>query len=137
MTLPLWCLLGFVGWMFCLLLGIGIGHFVEVGRGEAQPSELKADVPHGSERHWRLHRAHLNCVESLPVFGTVVLVATLAGVESVMFSRLALVILAARICQSLTHVVSGSNRAVTIRLGFFLTQWACLVVYVVAIVRAS
>lgn len=137
MTVPLWCLLGFVIWMFGLLLNIGLDHFMAVGRAEAEPNELKADVPHGGERHWRLHRAHLNCVENLPAFATVVLVGTVVGIRSLVLDRLALVFLAARVCQSLTHVASASNRAVTIRLALFVTQWVCLMAYVVAILRAT
>ncbi len=136
MTVPLWCLLGFVGWMFCLLAAIGFDHVRLVGRGGAEPSELLADVPHGGDRHWRLHRAHLNCVENLPAFAAVVLTANIAGVRGAALDRLALVYLAARVCQSLTHVASGSSRAVTVRLAFFLTQWACLVGFAVVIIRA-
>jgi uncharacterized MAPEG superfamily protein len=137
MTVPLWCLLGFVGWMFCLLAAIGFDHFRLVGRGAAGPSDLLADVAHGGDRHWRLHRAHLNCVENLPPFAAVVLTASVAGVGDAALDLLALIYLAARVCQSVTHVVSGSNRAVTVRLGFFLTQWACLVAFAVVVIHAS
>jgi uncharacterized MAPEG superfamily protein len=137
MTVPLWCLLGFVGWMFCLLAAIGVDHFRLVGGGAANPSDLLSDVPHGGDRHWRLHRAHLNCVENLAPFAVVVLTASVVGVRSATLDGLALIYLAARVCQSVTHVVSGSNRAVTVRLGFFLTQWACLVAFAVVILRAG
>jgi uncharacterized MAPEG superfamily protein len=137
MTIPLWCLLAFVGWMFCLLTAIGVDHFRLVGRGAATPSDLVSDVPHGGDRHWRLHRAHLNCVENLPPFAAVVLTASVAGVHSAMLDRLAVIYMAARILQSATHVASGSSRAVTVRLVFFLTQWACLVGFAVLIIRAA
>jgi uncharacterized MAPEG superfamily protein len=137
MTVPLCCLLGFVGWMFCLLAAIGIDHFRLVGRGTADPSDLMADIPHGGDRHWRLHRAHLNCVENLAPFAAVVLTASVVGVRGATLDALSLIYLAARVCQSVTHVASGSNRAVIIRLGFFLTQWACLVAFAVVIIRAA
>jgi uncharacterized MAPEG superfamily protein len=137
MTIPLWCLLGFVGWMFLLLAAIGIDHFALVGRGLAEPSGLKADEPHGSARHWRLHRAHLNCVETLPAVATVVLVATVAGLRSTGLDTLARVLLAARVFQSLAHIASGGNRAVVVRLTFFLVQWACLVGFGLVILRGA
>lgn len=137
MTVPLWCLLAFVGWMFCLLAAIGFDHFRLVGRGESTPSDLLADVPHGGDRHWRLHRAHVNCVENLPVFAAVVLTASVAGVRDAALDLLALTYIAARVCQSVTHVAAGSNRGVTVRLTFFLTQWACLVWFVIVVIRAT
>ena len=136
MTVPLWCLLGFVGWMFCLLAAIGVDHFRMVGGGAAGPSELLSDVAHGGDRHWRLHRAHLNCVENLPPFAAVVLTASVVGIRDGTLDVLALIYLGARVCQSATHVASGSNLAVTVRLAFFLTQWACLVAFAVVIIRA-
>jgi uncharacterized MAPEG superfamily protein len=82
MTVPLWCLLGFVGWTFLLLLAIGVSHFVLVGRGRAQPADLLADLPHGGDAHWRLHRAHLNCVETLPAFASMGLITSVTGLGS-------------------------------------------------------
>jgi uncharacterized MAPEG superfamily protein len=76
-------------------------------------------------------------VENLPPFAAVVLTASVAGVGDAALDLLALIYLAARVCQSVTHVVSGSNRAVTVRLGFFLTQWACLVAFAVVVIHAS
>ena len=135
MTTPLWCLVAFVGWMFLILLAIGVEHFALVGRGRAEPADLGADVPHGGARHGRLHRAHLNCVETLPAFATLVLVATVAGIRGGGLDVLAVLVIVARIGQSLAHVASGGNLAVRIRLGFFLAQWACLVGFGVAILR--
>jgi uncharacterized MAPEG superfamily protein len=130
-------LLGFVAWMFCLLAAIGFDHFRLVGSGAADPSDLVSDVAHGGDRHWRLHRAHINCVENLPPFAAVVLTASVAGVRAGALDSLAVIYLTARVLQSVTHVVSGNNRAVTIRLAFFLTQWACLVAFAVVLIRAS
>ena len=121
--------------MFCLLVAIGFDHVRLVGGGAAAPSDLRADIAHGGDRHWRLHRAHLNCVENLPAFAAVVLTTSVAGVRSSALDLLALTYLAARVCQSVTHVASGSDRAVMVRLAFFLTQWACLVGFAVAVIR--
>lgn len=136
MSLALWSLLGFVLWMFLLLCAIGVGHFAAVGRGLSEPRDLRGDVAHGSERHRRLHRAHLNCVESVGPFAVVVLVAALVGARGALVDGLAVGTLCARVAQSSIHVASGENRAVTLRLALFLAQWALMLGLVVAIVRA-
>jgi uncharacterized MAPEG superfamily protein len=137
MTVPLWCLLGFVVWTLVLLLGIGTARVGQVLGGKAKPGDFPAGVPHGGAAYWRLNRAHLNCVENLPLFASVVLVATVAGVHAAILDTLAQVYLAARIGQSVTHVSSGGNVAINVRFGFFLTQVGCLVGFVLTIARAG
>ena len=137
MTTPLWCLLGFVAWTMLLLGGVGGARVAAVLRGEKQPNEFPAGVPHGGDRYWRLNRAHLNCVENLPLFGAVVLVAAVAGVRAPILDTLARTYLAARIGQSVTHVASGSALAVNVRFTFFLVQLGCLVGFLLAIGNAG
>ena len=69
----------------------------------------------------RLARAHANCVEGLPIFGGLMLVAVVAG-RSAVTDPLALVFLAARVLQSLVHLSSVSAAAVTIRFAPFSLQ---------------
>jgi uncharacterized MAPEG superfamily protein len=134
MTPALWSLLGFVLWMFVLLVAIGVGHFVDVGRGRSEPRDLRGDGAHGSPRHQRLHRAHENCVENIGPFAVVVLVATVVGVR---VDGLAIATLCARVVQSSAHVASGENRAVVVRLAFFLVQWGLMLGMVAVIARAA
>jgi uncharacterized MAPEG superfamily protein len=133
MTTPLWCLLGFVVWTMVLLVAVGGARVAQVLRGEKQPNEFPSGVPHGGDRYWRLNRAHLNCVENLPLFGAVVLVAAVAGVKDPMLDTLARTYLAARIGQSVIHVASGSAMAVNVRFTFFLIQLGCLVGFLLTI----
>ena len=42
-------------------------------------------------------RAHLNCVENLPVYGAIVLVMVVSGAQSAMLDVLALTLIGARI----------------------------------------
>ena len=127
MPLALWSLLGFVLWTIGLLLaGVGFPRIRAVKRGESRPSEFRADVPHGSERYRRTVRAHLNCVENLPIFAALVLMASVIGLRSVPFDGLAIAVLPLRLAQSITHVISGSSRAVLVRFTFFLLQLACV-----------
>jgi uncharacterized MAPEG superfamily protein len=137
MTTPLWCLSGFVAWTVTLLSGIGIARVAAVVRGEKQANEFPSGVPHGGDGYWRLNRAHLNCVENLPLFAAVVLVATVAGVKAPLLDTLARVYLGARIGQSLAHVSSGGVLAVNVRFTFFLVQVGCLVGFLVTIWRAG
>lgn len=127
MTTPLACLLGFAVWTVLLVL-IGIGPY-RVGNvllGKARPGSFPAAVPHGPDWYQRLMRAHANCVENLPVFATVVLVAAVTGFHHPTFDTLAQVVLGARICQSIAHISSGRGRVINIRFGFFLTQLVCV-----------
>ena len=137
MTIPLWCLLGFVAWTLVLLLGVGFTRVGAVLRGEKRANEFPSGVPHGGDAYWRLNRAHMNCVENLPLFASVVLVATVAGVKVALLDTLARVYLAARVGQSVTHVSSGSVMAVNVRFTFFLVQIGCLVGFLLTIARAG
>jgi uncharacterized MAPEG superfamily protein len=137
MTTPLWCLAGFIVWTLVLLLGVAGARVSKVLSGQATAADFPAGVPHGSDRYWRLNRAHLNCLENLPLFATVVLVATVAGIKSPVLDTLARLYLGARVGQSVTHVASGSPTAVNVRFTFFLVQFACLVGFLLTIWRAA
>ena len=72
MYTPLFCLLGFVLWTAVIaFVGIVVPRVASVLAGTAPPEGWPADVPHGSERYRRTMRAHLNCVENLPLFASV------------------------------------------------------------------
>ena len=75
---------------------------------------------------WRLYRAHLNCLENLPLFASVVLVATLRGVTGHALDALAVVYLLARIGQSVVHVAPGAGLRGDQRFAFFIVQIVCL-----------
>jgi uncharacterized MAPEG superfamily protein len=137
MTTPLWCLLGFVVWTLVLLLGLGFSRVGAVLSGQKKANEFPSGVPHGGDAYWRLNRAHMNCVENLPLFASVVLVATVAGVKAPLLDTLARVYLGARIGQSVTHVSSGGVMAVNVRFTFFLVQVGCLIGFLVTIARAG
>ena len=137
MTTPLWCLLGFVVWTLVLLVAIAVARVSRVLAGKAKPTDFPAGVPHGSDAYWRLNRAHLNCLENLPLFASVVLIATVAGLRSPALDTLARVYLAGRVGQSIAHVSSGSATAVNVRFAFFLIQFGCVVGFVLTIWRSA
>ena len=74
----------------------------------------------------RLARAHANCVESLPVFGVLLIVALLTNRAGVT-NALAPWLLAARLVQSCAHLASLSVPAVYVRFIAFAVQIAIAV----------
>lgn len=134
MTTPLFALMGFVFWTMFLVVAIGLSRVAEVASGKTAVNGFPSGQPHGSDRYWRLNRAHLNCVENLPLFGAVVLAGHVTGLTDGSFATMAQVYVAARVAQSLVHVSSGSAMAVNVRFGCFLTQMTCVMLMAVQIV---
>lgn len=125
MTPALYSLLGFVVWTLLVVsVGIGTPRVTAVLARRAPPKSFMADVPHGSERYRRTMRAHANCVENLPLFAALVLLARVVSLENALFETLAIIVLPARVAQTTVHVASGSNRAVLARFWFFSIQVA-------------
>ncbi len=69
----------------------------------------------------RLARAHLNCIEGLPVFGGLMLLAIATGKAS-LTDGLALALVGARVFQSTIHLLSLSAVAVSVRFTAFAVQ---------------
>ena len=139
MNVPTWVLLGFAGWtILVLLVGVGIVRWSQILTGRKKLNEFPADVPHGGARYRRAMRAHANCVENLPVLAAVVVAANAASVEGALLDALAIVYLAARVLQTVTHVaLEETPVAVAIRFAFFFTQIACVSWMGILVVRAA
>lgn len=69
----------------------------------------------------RLARAHANCLEGLPVFGGLLVVAIITG-RAGLTDPLAPWVFAARVVQSITHLASTSVPAVNLRFAAFVVQ---------------
>ena len=127
MHTPLLCLLGFVMWTVAVAnLGVVAVRVVAIVSGTAPAEGYPADVPHGSDRYRRTMRAHLNCVENLPLFAAVVLTGTLVHAGSPRMDALALTYVAARALQSVIHVASGAPAAIKARFTCHVIQLVCL-----------
>lgn len=127
MTVPLWCLLGFAVWtVLVLLTSVVTPRVVAVLTGRARAGDFPATTPHGTPAYQRAIRAHANCVENLPVFGAVVAVVTLSHTDAAPIDTLAMVYLGARVCQTVTHMISITPMAINVRFTFFLTQLVCV-----------
>lgn len=128
MSIPVWVLLGFAGWTLILLVGtVGVYRWRRILSGRASISEWRADQAQGNERYRRAMRAHMNCVENLPVYGAVVLAVVATGVSSPLLDWLALTLLGARVIQSLLHIaVEPTELIAGTRFLFYFVQIVCM-----------
>ncbi len=124
MTVPVWMLLGFATWTILLLLAtVGVYRWSRILTGRVPIRDFRADQVEGEDWYRRAMRAHANCVENLPVFGAIVFALHVSGVKSPAANAVAVIILVARIIQSLVHVsFVQTNIAVSVRFGFFFVQ---------------
>jgi uncharacterized MAPEG superfamily protein len=114
-------LLGFLCWTLALLVLMEVIRSKLVLTGAVAANGFTPDNAGQSPFMQRLARAHANCLEGLPLFGGFMLVAVVAG-RSHVTDPLAYVLLAARIAQSIVHLVSVSPAAVTLRFIAFVVQ---------------
>jgi uncharacterized MAPEG superfamily protein len=125
--IPLLCLVAFALWPVVLVLGIGAFRVPQVLMGKAAANSFPSGTPHGGDLYWRLNRAHMNALESLPVFAALVLTAVVSQTVTPSFERLAMITVGARVAQSIVHVSGNSNMHVNVRFTFFVVQLACFV----------
>jgi uncharacterized MAPEG superfamily protein len=106
--------------------------------GRAEIKDFRADEPQGSDWYRRAMRAHANCLENLPLYTAVVVAIVVTGVRSVALDRLAIVLLAARVCQTIVHIaLTPNNFATMLRFVFFFTQLICMVAMGLIVVRLA
>jgi uncharacterized MAPEG superfamily protein len=124
MNIPVLVLLGFAAWtLLVLFLTIGVYRWSRVFTGRASVAEWRADLPQGSDWYRRAMRAHMNCIENLPVYGAIVAAIVATGTRSVALDWLSIAILAGRVCQTLTHIIAPPTNAwAAIRFAFFSVQ---------------
>ena len=130
MSPTLFALAGFIAWSLALLVLMELVRAKLVLTRAVPADAFRPDNANLSPFMQRLARAHANCVEGLPIFGGLMVVALLAG-EAAVTDPLAYAFLAARIVQSLVHLASTSATAVTIRFSAFAVQMAIAVYWTV------
>lgn len=123
----------FIGWALLLLVLMEIlrSHLVLTGR--VRSNEFRPDNSNVSPFMHRLARAHANCIESLPLFGGLLLVALATG-RSGLTDPLAPWLLGARVVQSCIHLASTSVLAVNARFAAFMAQVAIALYWTWALV---
>ncbi len=116
-------LTGFITWALLLLALMEIIRSQLVLRRKVPANGFSPDNAGLSPFMQRLARAHANCVESLPVFGGLLLVAIATHCTAIT-DPFAYLFLGSRVFQSLVHLASSSPTAATIRFTAFSVQMA-------------
>jgi uncharacterized MAPEG superfamily protein len=114
-------LLGYITWILILLVCLASYRTLLVAKKEQTVNGFKPDGSDSPAFGERITRAQSNCVESFAFIGGLMLLA-LATNSAAITNGLALLLLAARIGQSVAHLMSTSVIAVQIRFAFFLVQ---------------
>src|SRR4051794_17992139 len=129
MSVPVLVLLGFAAWSLLTLFGtIGVFRWSRILTGRASIAEWRADLPQGSDWYQRAMRAHMNCVENLPVYGAIVVGMMATGLQSSVIDRLAVAMLAARIGQTVAHIaLPPTNAASGLRFALYFMQVVCMI----------
>lgn len=135
MTPTVHALTGFIAWTLLLLVlmeairaGLVLSRRVPADGFDPANSTLSPFMQ-------RLARAHANCLEGLPIFGGLMLVAAVTG-RTAVTDPLALVLLGARVVQSLIHLASVSPTAITLRFAAFTVQMAIAVFWTLRLLQA-
>ncbi|MBV7565933.1 MAPEG family protein [Pseudomonas sp. PDM27] len=133
MTTPMWMLLGFATWTLLLLMAtVGVYRWVRILFSNVPIASFRSDQLEGEDWYRRGTRAHANCVENLPVFGVIVFVISALGVDGPAVSYLSMIVLIARVCQSLVHVSHvQTDSFVAVRFTFFCLQLICFLALMV------
>jgi len=127
-------LLGYIAWTLILLVGLATYRTVLVAKKEQLVNGFKPDGSDSPAFGERITRAQSNCVESFAFIGGLMLLALTTN-STAITDGLALLLLAARLGQSITHLIASSVLAVQIRFAFFLAQigicfyWVALFVF--------
>jgi uncharacterized MAPEG superfamily protein len=114
-------LVGFAAWQLALTVVLAVYRTMLVQTGQKQANSFAPDGSDVGGFGRRLTRARDNCYENLPVFAAIVLGASVAG-RTAELDALAIIVLYARVGQSVTHIVSTSVPAIFVRFGFYLVQ---------------
>lgn len=114
-------LTAFIGWSLLLLILMEALRTRLVVKRAIAPNAFTPDNASLSPFMQRLARAHANCLEGLPLFGGLLLIAIATSRTSVT-DGLAPWFLAARFIQSSVHLLSLSALAVNVRFLAFAVQ---------------
>jgi uncharacterized MAPEG superfamily protein len=114
-------LTGFIAWSLFLLILMETLRSRLVLTRRVAATAFRPDNANLSPFMQRLARAHANCLEGLPIFGGLMLVALVTGHPG-LTDPLAFVLLGARVGQSSVHLASLSVAAVSLRFSLFAVQ---------------
>jgi len=138
MTIPVLTLLGFALWTLLILFGtVGVYRWSRILSGRTQISHWTADPDAGTGIYPRAMRAHMNCIENLPVFGAIVFAIDHVSLDTDLVNTLAVTVLAARIIQSLVHIAfTQTDRVIFVRFAFYFFQIVAMIVMAAMVLLA-
>lgn len=126
--LSLQALIGFTAWTLLLVLIIFAWRGIEIViNGKKADSWTRGKDTPAPGLIRRIEHAHVNCLENLPIFATIVLAAAAMG-KSAVTEPYAMYVLYARVAQTLTHMIGVSHWLVMLRATFWTIQLALFVV---------
>ena len=125
-----------VAWALVLLIMMEVARSRLVISGAVASNEFRPDNSNLSLFMQRLSRAFANCVEGLPIFGGLLVVALLTD-RTHITDPLAAWLLAARIVQSCFHLLSLSVVAVNLRFAAFAVQLVIAVYWAACLLISS
>lgn len=139
MTIPLWSLLAFAAWTLLTLANtVGISRWGRILTGRARIRDFAEYEVSGPGVHRRGLRAHANCVENLPVFASIVVVLTAAGMRGSVFDALCLLVICARIPHTIVHVAfDQTGTVVAFRSAFYNIQWLAMIALIVVVAGSA
>jgi uncharacterized MAPEG superfamily protein len=123
MNSTLIALTGFVSWTLILLILMESIRTKLVLSGSVPANGFDPGNSSLSPFMQRLARAHANCIEGLPIFGGLMVIAVVSGKAGIT-DPLAYVFLTSRVLQSVIHLSSVSAPAVMLRFSAFAVQIA-------------
>ena len=137
MTIPQWTLLGFAAWTLALLMAtVGVYRWGNILFAKAAIASFRSDALEGAGWYQRGTRAHANCIENLPVFGAIVYLISVVGLQGPVVDALCVATLAARVNQSCVHIShEQTNVFVAVRFSFYSVQLVSFLVLIVMVVR--
>lgn len=128
-------LAGFIIWALALLVLMEAIRTKLVLAKEIPPNGFVPDNANLSPFMQRLTRAHANCVEGLPIFGGLMILA-IATERAGVTDGLAFLFLAMRVLQSVIHLASVGPAAVSSRFGAFAVQMGIAVYWSYGLVQS-
>lgn len=121
-------------WALALLVVMEVLRTRLVIKGTIAGPQFRPDNANLSPFMQRLARAQSNCIEGLPIFGGLLIVALLTNRAGVT-DPLAPWLLLARVIQSCAHLSSLSVMAVNVRFAAFAAQMAIALYWCAALLR--
>lgn len=126
----------YVGWTMVLLIVMEGVRSSLVLRGKIASNAFLPGNENLSPFMQRIARAHMNCVESFPVLGGL-LIAALATGNSAVTDGLAYWMIAARVVQSSIHLASLSPMAVNARFAAFCVQIVIALIWLIGLLSRA